>query len=351
MTTEIFLITRILFLAFFSFALAFLFTPILTHYLYKYRFWKKQVRTEAVDGSPIIHATHADNELNTPRMGGLLIWVTAAIVTLGYWILSQFFPNYEEWDFLSRSETWLPLFTLVSAGLVGAIDDFLVIKGKGKYIGGGMAFKIRVLLISAIGLVGAWWFVSKLGFSEVFVPFVGNIDIGWLYGPLFIIVLLALFSSSVVDGLDGLSAGVFSTIFVTFAAIAFARGQYDLATFCAVLLGALLAYLWFNIPPARFFMGETGIIALTTTITVVAFLTNSVFLLPVAGIILVAESASVVIQLLSKKFRGKKVFLAAPIHYHFIAKGWPSYKVTMRIWVISGVFSALALLIFLAGPR
>src|SRR3989338_6659101 len=259
--------------------------------------------------------------------------------------------QFSQVDFLSRGETWLPLFSLIAAGVIGAFDDYLVVRGKGRYLGGGLSFKWRVLLILSIGLVGAWWFVSKLGFNFVFVPFVGDIDIGWLFGPFFILVLLSTFSSGVVDGLDGLSAGVFSTIFAAYAAIAFIQGQYDLATFCGVLLGALLAYLWFNIPPARFYMGETGILGLTTTITVVAFLTNAVLILPIAGIILVLESGSVSLQLLSKKFFGKKVFLSAPIHHHFEAKGWPPYKVTMRFWVVSAVFALLGFLVFIIGPH
>ncbi len=312
------------------------------------------MRTLGLDGqpTPIFSKLHADREINTPRMGGVLIWVISGLVVLAGFIISRFSSNAEFWNVLDRGQTWLPLFTLLTAGVIGALDDVLVIKSRGAYVGGGLAMKWRLLLVAIIGLIGAWWFTSKLGFSEIFVPFVGNLDIGWLYGPLFVIVLFATFSSGVVDGLDGLSGGVFATIFLAYAAIAYSRGQFELATFCAILLGTMLAYLWFNIPPARFYMGETGILALTTTLTVVAFLTNAVLLLPIAGIILVAETGSVIIQLLSKKFRhGKKVFLSAPLHHHFEAQGWPHYKVTMRFWVISAVFCLLALLIYLVGPR
>lgn len=343
---------KLLLYTFLSFGLAITATPILTHYLYKYKFWKPKVRDVGTDGrpAPVFAALHADKEVGTPRMGGLLIWMTVSMVVAISALMSKY--GYPTWNILSRSETWLPLFTLIVAGIIGAVDDFFVVKGKGTAIGGGLSLKMRIGLVLVIALIGAWWFVSKLGFDTIFVPAVGNVNIGWLFGPFFVIVMLATFSSGVVDGLDGLSGGVFSTIFATYAVIAFARGQYELAIFCAVLLGALLAYLWFNIPPARFYMGETGILALTTTLTVVAFLTNAVAILPIVGVILVAESGSSIIQMLSKKFRnGKKVFLSAPIHHHFEALGWPSYKVTMRFWVISAVFCIIGLLVYLAGPH
>ncbi|OGE84650.1 MAG: hypothetical protein A3J48_03655 [Candidatus Doudnabacteria bacterium RIFCSPHIGHO2_02_FULL_46_11] len=351
---ELFPLIRLLLFTFIAFGLAIVATPVLTHFLYKYKLWKPKVRQFGPDGDavPIIANLQSQQDSGTPRMGGLLIWLTVVVVAAVGFFISKLDDSFSFWNLLNRSETWLPMFTLVAAGIIGFFDDFFVVKGKGGYAGGGIAIKWRILLVLAIGLIGAWWFTSKLGFNTVFVPLVGNVEIGWFYGPLFILVLFATFSSGVVDGLDGLSGGVFSTIFLTYAVIAYSRGQYDLATFCGVLLGATFAYLWFNIPPARFYMGETGILALTTTLTVVAFLTNAVLLLPIAGIILVLESGSVQLQLLSKKFRhGKKIFLAAPIHHHFEAQGWPSYKVTMRFWVISAVFSVLAFLVYLIGPH
>ena len=346
-------LVRLLLLMFVAFGLAMAATPVLTHFLYKYRLWKPKPRDVAPDGrpAPIVAALASQQDKGTPRLGGILIWFTVALTAAIGFIFAQLNSSWTYWDFIDRRETWLPIFAIIAAGLVGLTDDLLVVKGRGGYAGGGLAFKWRLVLVGIIGLIGAWWFTEKLGFSNVFVPFAGNIDIGWLYGPLFFVVLYATFSTGVVDGLDGLSGGVFSTIFFTFAAIAYARGQYDLAAFCAVLLGASFAYLWFNIPPARFYMGETGILALTVTLTVVAFLTNAVLLLPIAGIILAAESGSVILQMLSKKIRGKKVFLSAPLHHHFEAKGWPAYKVTMRFWVVSAVFSMVALLIYLIGPH
>ena len=161
--------------------------------------------------------------------------------------------------------------------------------------------------------------------------------------------MLATFSGSVIDGLDGLAGGVMATAFAAYAGIAFFQEQIDLAAFSAVIAGAIAAFLWFNIPPARFYMGETGILGLTTTLTVVAFLTDAVLVLPLIALPLVLDSASVIIQLFSKKFFGRKIFLVAPLHHHFEAIGWPHYKVTMRAWVLSAVSAIIGMVIALLG--
>jgi phospho-N-acetylmuramoyl-pentapeptide-transferase len=216
-------------------------------------------------------------------------------------------------------------------------------------IGGGLRLKYRLALVFLIGLIGAWWFYFKLGNQTIHIPGDGDIYFGLWYLPLFVLVTMATYSSGVIDGLDGLAGGAFSVIFAAFGSIALFRGQIDIATFCLAVAGAILAFLWFNIPPARFYMGETGIIGLCCALTVVAFLTDSVLVLPIIGILLVAESGSVILQLLSKKFLGKKLFLAAPLHHHFEAKGWPAHKVTMRFWVIGIVAALIGVAIRLLG--
>jgi len=153
----------------------------------------------------------------------------------------------------------------------------------------------------------------------------------------------------VIDGIDGLAGGAFASIFAAFAGISLFLGQIDLAAFCAAILGALLAFLWFNIPPARFYMTETGTMGLCATLTVIAFMTDSVLVLPIIGFLLVAESGSVILQLLSKRFRHKKIWLSTPIHHHFEAKGWPHYKVTMRFWIIGAVMAVIGVTIRLLG--
>ena len=348
--SSIFLIIRTLVLFILSFTVAIVSAPFLIRLLYKYKAWKKKPREETVGGykTPIFTKLHAEKEVSTPRMGGILIWWTVILVTLGTLLASKFLGG-RFWlgiNFVSRSQTWLPIFTLVSSSLLGLIDDILVIRSKGGYIGGGLRFKVRLGIIALIALIGAWWFYFKLEWSSIYVPFYGNVPIDGWYMLLFVLVVVATFSSSVIDGLDGLSAGVLSPIFAAFGVIAYVRGEYDLAAFIVVIIGALTTYLWFNVHPAKFYMGETGIMGLTVTLAVIAFLTNSVFFLPVIGLVLVIESASVIIQLASKKFFHKKVFLSAPIHHHLQALGWPESQVTMRFWIISAVASALGLVMF-----
>lgn len=336
-----------------AFFFAISWTPLLSHFLYKYKMWRKQVRIVSPDGgaTPIFASLHKDKEVSTPRFGGLLIWVTTLFVIYGFWALAKLTGSalLDKINFLSRNQTWLPLFTLVSGSLLGLADDILQIFGRGGYVAGGLKFRMRLGVIFLIALVGAYWFYARLGQNSIYIPGLGDVIIGFWFIPLFVVTMLATFSTSVTDGLDGLSGGVFAAIFAAYGGIAFFRGQVDLAAFSAVLLGALLAFLWFNIPPARFYMGETGILGLTTTLTVIAFLTNSVIVLPIIAFVPAVEAASVIIQLLSKRWRGQKVFLVAPIHHHFEARGWPSYKVTMRFWVISVVFAIIGMVVALVG--
>lgn len=336
-----------------SFLLAFLLTPGLTHFLYKRKLWRKTVRAKSIDGKemPIFKKFRSRGEESTPRFGGILIWGTTLVLTLVFLLLSKtdiwWFQNM---NFLTRSQTWLPLFALIAASLLGLLDDLLQVTGLGKYVGGGLSLSKRLIVVTLIGFIGGWWLFVKLGWDTLHVPGVGDFVIGIWYIPLFIFVMLATYAGGVIDGLDGLAGGVFASIFAAFAVIAFFLGQNNLAAFCAVILGAILAFLWFNIPPARFYMGETGVLGLCAVLTVIAFLTDSVLVLPIIGFLLVVDAGSVIIQLLSKKFRkGKKVFLAAPLHYHFEAKGWPHYKVTMRFWIVGIVMAIIGVTIRLLG--
>ncbi len=334
-----------------TFLLAILLAPILIHYLYKYRAWKKKPKEKSIGGyaTPVFQKFHAKKEVTVPRMGGILIWGTILIIALFDFIFSKLLPSpLSEWvNFLSRSQTWLPLFTLVAASILGLIDDLMTVRESGTYVSGGMRFKTRLALVFVIAFAGAWWFHFKLGFDTIYIPFHGNMFIDGWYILLFILTMFATFSSGVVDGLDGLSAGVLSPIFIAFGIIAYSRGLYDLVIFIAIIVAALLTYLWHNVPPAKFYMGETGILGLTSVLAVIAFLTNSVFFLPVIAIVLVMESLSVIIQLTSKRLRnGKKVFLAAPIHHHFEALGWSESQITMRFWLLSAIFSGLGLILY-----
>lgn len=338
-------IIKIFFLTTLAFVLAVLWTPILTHFLYKYKLGK-QIRDDKL--TPIYSSLHRKKS-GTPTMGGLLVWVTTLFLAFLFFCLAKI-PKLDflgQFNFLSRAETLLPLGALVASALVGFIDDMLNVKRIGPG-GGGLKMRHRFLVYILIAAVGAWWFFSKLDWDLIRVPFLGNFNIGWYYIPLFIFIITATsFSVNEIDGLDGLAGGVLLAAFGAYGAIAFAQGRFDLACFCGVITGALLAFLWFNIYPARFFMGDTGAMSLGVTLGVVAMLTNTALLLPIIGFLLVLESSSVLIQVVSKKLRGRKVFLSAPIHHHLEAQGWPEPKIVMRFWVISAVMAVLGLIIFL----
>jgi len=349
MTILILNVIKVFSLAAIASLMAILWCPLLTHFLYKHKLWKKSARVKAISGEDavIFNNLHKEKEVSTPRMGGLLIWITVVFITFLFFGLSLLFPNswIAQFNFLSRGQTWLPLFTLVVASIVGLVDDALVVKGEGKYVGGGLSFKKRFILVVLIGLMGSIWFYQKLGWDMIYIPFIGDVSIGLWYIPLFIIVTIACWSGGIIDGLDGLAGGTLASIFGAFTIIAFSLGKIDLAAFSAVVTGTLIAFIWFNIPPARFYMGETGILGLTTVMSVMAFLTDSVYVLPIIAGLLVIEVLSVIIQLLSKKFRKKKIFLSTPIHHHFEALGWPAYKVTMRAWIVGIVLAFMGVAI------
>ena len=344
---------KVLVLAAISTTIALFWAPVLIKVLRKLRFWKKIARKRTISGekAEIFYELHKKREVTVPRGGGVLIWLNVLFLIFLFFFLAQITNIWwlKKLNFLSRGETWLPLFTLVAASLVGLFDDILEVFGKGKYIGGGMSFLRRLLIVVLIGLIGAWWFYVKLGWSSIHLPLIGDLELGIFYVFLFILVILACWAGGVVDGLDGLAGGTFLSIFGAFTIIAFSQGKIDLATFSAVILGALFAFLWFNIPPARFYMGETGMLGLTTTLAVITFLTDSVAVLPIIGGVLVIETGSVILQLTSKKFRKKKIWLSTPIHHHLEAKGWPHYQITMRFWILGIIFAIIGVAIRLLG--
>jgi len=334
-----------------SFFVGILITPFVSHYLYKWQLWKKTSVTKTTDGrdATISNKIHNDEARKTPRMGGIIVWGSVLITIYLLYILSVFFPyNFTKLSFLSRGQTWLPLFTLISASLVGLIDDFFVTRDRGTFIGGGLSLRKRLFVVFCLALIGGLWFYFKLGMTSIHIPFDGSLNIGEFFIPFFIVTMLAMYSGGIIDGVDGLAGGVFAIIYFALSIIAYSHGQIDLSAFSLVVTGALLVFLWFNVPPARFFLSETGTMGLTTTATVIAFLTGDVLLLPVIAFPLVVTTLSVIIQLVSKKFRnGKKVFIVAPLHNHFIAKGWSREKVTMRYWIFAIMCAVIGIVLAL----
>ena len=346
-------IVRVLVPAGLSFVVGIACTPLLTYYLYKYKAWKKNGGKLAMDGSTadVFNGLHTEREVRAPRFGGIVVWGSVTIVTVGVSLLAHVLPlpYTVQLNFLSRSQTWVPLATFLAGALIGFIDDLYLIRPGGD----GLRLRYRLILVALLSLAISWWFYDKLGVHAINNPFGAPIELGILIVPFFVLLSLALFASGVIDGIDGLSGGVFASIFASYAIIAFVQDQTDLAALCAAIVGGLLAFVWYNIPPARFYMSDTGTMALTLTLPVIAFLTDSlvggvgVSVLPVIGALLVATVASNVLQILWKTFFGRKLLRIAPLHHHFEAIGWPPEKVVMRYWVLSIVFAFLGVIIAL----
>ncbi|HSX33522.1 MAG TPA: phospho-N-acetylmuramoyl-pentapeptide-transferase [Candidatus Saccharimonadales bacterium] len=330
---------RILLLGFLGFLVSMLLTPLYTTIAYKKEWWKKP-RTQATTGekATMFMKLHGEKHKRLiPTMAGLVFVISAAIVTLGF--------N------LGRTQTWLPLAAFLGAACVGLLDDVINIYGNGTGVA-GLRAKIKLALTTLVALMGGLYFYYKLDVTSIHIPLMqSQLHIGWLVVPLFVLVVVATANAvNISDGEDGLAGGLTSTAFGIYAIIAALEGRFGVAGFCLTIVGTLLSYTWFNIFPARFFMGDVGSFALGTALGVVAMITDTVLILPVIGLVFVAEAGSSAIQILSKKLRhGKKVFKIAPIHHHFEASGWPETKVTMRFWIIGQVCGVLGLIIFLIG--
>jgi phospho-N-acetylmuramoyl-pentapeptide-transferase len=305
---------------------------------------KKQIRDAS--SAPVFAELHK-KKAGTPNMGGIIVWGTVFVVALFVWLFSSIFDGFFSYlNFVDRAQTYLPLIAMFIAAMVGLLDDFMNARRIGPN-GGGLPMKHRFFGYLAVALIGALWFYFKLDWNVLSVPLVGTFTIGWWYIPLFVFVIVAsAFSANETDGLDGLAGGVMLFAYVALTVVAFVLGRFDLATLGGVTIGAMLAFLWFNVYPAKFFMGDNGSMSLGVTIGVIAMLTNTTLLLPFFVPIFVIESLSVIIQLTSKKFRGKKIFISTPIHHHFEALGWHETKVTMRFWIVSIIGVSLGLVIF-----
>lgn len=331
---------RMLLLGFMGFLVSMLITPIYTTIAYKYQWWKKP-RANATTGerAKIFNQLHKDKfKRQFPTMAGIVFVLSAALVTICF--------N------LSRPETWLPVAAFAGAACVGLIDDIINLRGSAAGKTGGLSAKLKLGLMTLVSLIGGWFFYFKLEYDSIMVPIIGvDWHIGWLIIPLFVLVVVSTANAvNISDGLDGLAGGLTVTAFGVYAIIAMFEQRFGVAGFCMTVVGALLSYTWFNIYPARFMMGDVGSFALGTALGVVAMLTDTVLLLPIIGLVFVAEAGSSLLQIASKRLRGgKKIFKIAPIHHHFEASGWPETKVTMRFWIVGQVSGALGLVLFFVG--
>lgn len=320
-----------------AFTIAMALTPVYTYYAYRYRFWKVQRKTsttgEALAVFTKLHAKKFTRPI--PTMAGIIGVISITLITLVF--------NY------SYSQTLLPVAALLAGAFVGLIDDVINLKSKGVGVA-GMRSSVKFSMITAFSVALGWYFFVKLGYDSIHIPFAGDLSIGWLVVPIFAFAVVSTSNAvNISDGLDGLAGGLLGVSFSTFGVIALLQGNLGIAGFCFTVVGALLSYLWFNIQPARFFMGDVGSFAFGTSLGVVAMLTNTLFLLPIIGILFVIEAGSSLIQILSKKYFKRKVFISAPIHHHLEASGWPEAKVTMRFWVISYVAGFVGILLALSG--
>lgn len=327
-----------LILALGAFLLSMFLTPIYTTFAYKHKLWKRQKSVDVTGAElTVMNKLHKDKiKRHFPTMAGMIMLVTVPVVLIAC-------------NCLNRGQTWLPIAAFVGGGLIGFIDD--VINLFGKNAAAGLRAPVKFAMITALGVALGWFFAVKLGWTSVTVPFVGAINIG-------VVGMIVLFAFAVVatgnavnisDGLDGLAGGLAMLAYGSYGVIALLQEQWFLAGFCFIVLGALLSYIWFNVYPARFMMGDTGSFALGAGLGVVAMMTNSFLLLPVIGVLFVVEAGSSLIQICSKKFFHRKIFVSAPLHHHLQAKGWEESKVVMRFWIIGGVTAMLGIFLAMGG--
>lgn len=285
----------------------------------------KQIR---VDG-PTTHFA----KMGTPTMGGIMVVVSVFCVNL-------FFNLYE------RESMLLPVGVVISCGILGAVDDLLNIAG-GKRTGITARFKFSWLTLFAV--MAALTLHYALDLNSIYIPFVGKYSIGWWYVPLAVVVIVGTSNAvNLTDGLDTLAGGLLAFAFAAFGVIAYLQGQNFVTPLCFTVVGAMLAFLWYNAHPAQVFMGDTGSLSLGALLAVVAFMTGQWLLLPVVGSVFVAVAASVIIQVMYFKLTGgKRLFKMAPLQHHFELMGWKETQVAMRFWLVgmvSGIIGiALAL--------
>lgn len=303
-----------------SFLLAVFWGGPLIKALKKYRVGK-QIR---VDG-PSSHQV----KMGTPTMGGLMTLIPVLVITAALNL-----PNLRGLDLIGRS-ILLPMGVMLGFGILGAIDDLAGVRGtKGTGLLARYKFLWQILL-ALLAAVGLYFGLEARSVAIPTIPY--KIDLGLWYLPIAVFIIVASSNAvNITDGLDGLAGGTVAIAFTAYGIIAYLQGQAYLVNFCFTVVGATLAFLWYNAHPAMLFMGDTGSLALGATLGAVALMTGQWLLLPIVGIVFVAETLSDILQVAYFKLtKGKRIFKMAPIHHHFELKGWSEVQVTLRFWFIA----------------
>ncbi len=316
--------------------------------LLKYFRMGKEIREEALMGQATeFHKLH-EHKTWTPNMwAGVLLLVIFFLVSasLVVWYLAPKYGWKVNYSLLNRKETWLVLFTFLTMGIIGGVDDFLNVRkiGRTKWL----PAKLKMWLLILFSALGAWWFYGKLWYDSVNLPWIGSVFIGWLYIPLFIFTMISMANAvNITDGLDGLAGGLLLFNYAVYAYICYSKWLLLLAAICLLVVGTLIAFLWYNIKPAQFYMWDIGSLAFGAGLAVMAMMTDTLIVLLIISAIYILEVVSSGLQVLSKKFRnGKKIFKIAPFHHHLEALGWKEESIVMRFWLIGMVLSTIGLIV------
>ena len=308
-------------------------------------FSKKQIHDPIRKDGP---EKHILKKIGTPTMGGVLI-------------LIGLFSGILLWSDLKNSFNWFLIFIVFSFGLLGAFDDIKKIRSKSS---DGMSSKTKFLfqiIISLIGIIILTYMVNPVDLKNLYVPFFKNvvINLGWFFIPFYLFVIIGSSNAvNLTDGLDGLAtvpvilvAGCFAfisyvsgnVVFSEYLHISYIEGVGEAAVFCGAIIGSCLGFLWFNAPPAKIFMGDTGSLSLGGSLGAVSIITKHEIVLAITGGLFVFEAISVIVQVLSYKLTGKRIFKMAPIHHHFEKKGWEESTVVIRFWIISIILAMIGL--------
>ncbi|MFS8158682.1 MAG: phospho-N-acetylmuramoyl-pentapeptide-transferase [Candidatus Roizmanbacteria bacterium] len=317
--------------------------------LYRLKLQRADQKTKDLQNkhTPIFDKFHS-HKAGTPVGGGILIVIaTVFLFGIGIWLLNVFgkdiTSNYQH----IGSEIKILLFTFISFAALGLYDDVktIFVLDKKSFYGLRMWHKLIIEII--LGAIISYWMVAELKINIVNIPFVGVFDLDWAYVPFATFVIVAFANAvNITDGLDGLSAGVLTITLLAFWVISVTILDTPLLVFIAVWLGGLIAFLYFNVNPARLFLGDTGALSFGATFAIIGLLLGKTFTIPIIGGVFVVEIVTSLVQILSKRFRnGKKVFPAAPLHLWLQYLGWPEHKIVMRAWIFSLFFALVGLMI------